>query len=106
MSISEITEYDSESCDSVEDDDDEVTGEILRFCDKITDDLKLRFRKNLGSEDYCDDIYENKFTTSASGSYSYYADILAVAQMNVKNVCPGYKEVPDVQRSHSEIKTV
>lgn len=102
MSTFDIGEYDSESYDSLDEDDDENTDESLNFCNKITEELKLHLRANSESEDYCDDIYENKFDIPRSGSYSYYADILAIAQLSDKtNIGSDFKKVLDA--AHSDV---
>lgn len=72
---------DSSDADEIE---NESTDDILNFCTKITEELLSTFRRNIVDEDCCGNIYEDKFNTPKSGSYSYYADILSVAQMNEK----------------------
>ncbi|GBM10401.1 hypothetical protein AVEN_169683-1 [Araneus ventricosus] len=52
----------------------------LCFFSKISDDLRVHFSRNSGKEDYCEDIYEDIYSTPVSGSYSYYKDLVDVAQ--------------------------
>ncbi|GFT10899.1 uncharacterized protein NPIL_450721 [Nephila pilipes] len=74
--------YNSYSCESNYSSEHESkdSNDYLNFVSKITDELRSRFKRNHGKEGYCDDIFEDIFSTPISGSFSYYTDLLAVAE--------------------------
>lgn len=74
--------YNPDSCESSYSSENECreSNDYVTFVSKITDELRSHFKRNYGKEDYCDDIFEDIFSTPISGSFSYYTDLLAVAQ--------------------------
>ncbi|KAF8794234.1 uncharacterized protein LOC129961552 isoform X2 [Argiope bruennichi] len=71
---------DSFESDLSSDGDPKSPHDYLSFFSKITDDLRIHFARNSSKEDYCEDIYEDIYSSPVSGSYSYYKDLVAVAQ--------------------------
>ncbi|KFM74269.1 hypothetical protein X975_04205, partial [Stegodyphus mimosarum] len=80
-STSEQSNFDASDCSSLDSESDLTEGQdLLSFSVKITEELKLHMRRNAGKEDYCENIYEDKYSSPESGSFSYYSDLLAEAQ--------------------------
>ncbi|GFQ79325.1 uncharacterized protein TNCT_644571 [Trichonephila clavata] len=80
--MEDLYNYNPDSCESnySSESESKEPNDYLTFVSKITDELRCHFKRNYGKEEYCDDIFEDIFSTPVSGSFSYYSDLLAVAQ--------------------------
>ncbi|XP_054724584.1 uncharacterized protein LOC129234586 isoform X2 [Uloborus diversus] len=82
--LKSVLDYEDSSCSSA--DLDGTGQDLLAFSARITDELRSHFRRNAGTDDYFDNIYDDSFSAPESGSYSYYSDLLAVADLKEPSV--------------------